>query len=428
MKHLLCIPYILLAGIALGGCSGILPTEVPAAVHILPEEEREPRLTEEELTALRREEEVVPLLEEARQLALGYYYEEALDCLSHVPEEFSQDEEVLAAIADCTAAKDAFVPYNQPVRHIFFHSLIVDTSLAFDGDYMENGYNYWMTTADEFRAMLDELYANQYILIDIHDLCEEQTDENGNVKLVPGQPLVPEGKIPLVLSVDDVNYYEYMKNDGFARKLLLDENGEVKNLYVDQNGQESIGDYDVVPILDAFVKEHPDFSLRGAKGIIAETGYEGVLGYRTNDPENPALEADKEAARAVADRMKETGWQFAVHGYGHRHTAQISYNALVSDTNRWKEEVGSLVGDTDIYIYPYGEEVEYPGDKLSYLQSEGYRYFCGVWSKAFVSVKDTYVRQSRCNLDGFTMKTRPQAIADLFDVSKVLDADRPELK
>lgn len=411
---------------ALTGCGSPIKTSAPAAEQIQPEE---PELTEEELADIRRTDTVVPLLKEADDLALGYFYDEALACLSKVPEEFAQDEEVTAAIAEYTESKDAFVPYDQPVRHIFFHSLIVDTSLAFDGDYMENGYNYWMTTVDEFNAMLEELYANQYILIDIHDLCEEQTDEDGNVTLAEKQPLVPEGKIPLVLSVDDVNYYDYMKNDGFARNLMLDENGDVKNLYIDQNGQEKIGNYDVVPILDAFVAEHPDFSLRGTKGIIAETGYEGTLGYRTNDMESPTLEADRETARAVAERMKETGWQFAVHGYGHKHTAQISYDTLVADTVRWKEEVGSLVGDTDIYIYPYGEEIDYPSDKLAYLQSEGFRYFCGVWAtKAFVSVKDTYVRQTRCNLDGFTMKTRPEAVADLLDVSKVLDQTRPELK
>lgn len=401
---------------------------VPSVVNIKPVEEEKTELTEEELAAQRREETVVPLLDEARQLAAGYSYEEALACLGKVPEEFKEDPEVTAAVGKYQTAQDSFVPYPEPVRHIFFHSLIADTSLAFDGDSMENGYNYWMTTVDEFKAMLNELYANQYILIDIHDLCEEQAGEDGKVTLVPKQPLVPEGKIPLVLSVDDVNYYEYMKNDGFARKLLLDENGDVKNLYIDPDGQEQIGDYDVVPILDAFVEEHPDFSLRGVKGIIAETGYEGALGYRTNDPESPTLEEDRASVRAVAARMKETGWQFAVHGYGHRHTAQISYDTLVQDTARWKEEVGSLVGDTDIYIYPYGEEVEYPSDKLTHLQDEGFRYFCGVWSKAFVSVQDTYIRQSRCNLDGFTMKTRPEAIADLFNVSKVLDPDRPELK
>lgn len=389
---------------------------------------QEPELTEEEQAAIRREEQLVPILDEAKMLALGYYYEEALECLQTVPEEFRQDADVLSAIEEYTKAPDTFVPYESPVRHVFFHSLIADTSLAFDGDSMSNGYNYWMTTVEEFHAMLEELYKNQYLLIDIHDLATETIDENGNVILTANAPLVPEGKIPLVLSVDDVNYYDYMKEDGFARKLLLDENGDVKNFYIDKDGNELIGDYDVVPILDSFIKEHPDFSLRGAKGIIALTGYEGTLGYRTNDSESETFEQDKIDAKAVADRMKETGWLFAVHGWGHRDAAQITYEHLKQDTLRWKEEVGSLVGDTDIYIYPYGSEIEYPSDKLDLLNKEGFRYFCGVWTKPFVSVHDTYVRQSRCNLDGFNMITRPQALADLFDVSKVLDPTRPELK
>ncbi|MBQ8278338.1 MAG: polysaccharide deacetylase [Roseburia sp.] len=371
---------------------------------------------------------LMPILYEAEQLALGYYYDEAIALLETVPAEYAQDSEVLAKMEAYTAAKDSFVPYEEPVRHIFFHSLIVDTSLAFDGDYMENGYNYWMTTVDEFKAMLEELYANDYVLIDIHELAREEVDENGNVKLVANDPMVPAGKKPLVLSVDDVNYYEYMEKDGFARKLLIDENGDVKNLYIDKDGNELIGDYDVAPILDSFVKEHPDFSLRGAKGILALTGYEGALGYDTHLTDSPTLEEDIATATAVANRLKETGWLFAIHGYGHRDANKITYSHLVNDTNRWLTDIGSIVGETDIYIFPYGSEIEYPSDKLDYFESVGLRYFCGVWTKPFVSVKDSYVRQTRCNLDGFNMITRPNALADLFDVSKVLDTSRPELK
>lgn len=423
---LLFMTLVLLSGVT---ACGTVPADTQETAAEAPAAEKEPEPTEEEPAAVRREATVVPLLNEAAELAKGYYYEEALERLSEVPEEFADDEEVTAAAAACTEGLQSFVPYDQPVRHIFFHSLIVDTRLAFDGDYMSNGYNYWMTTVEEFRAILEQLYANHYILIDIHDLCTETVDEDGNVTLTAAQPLVPEGKIPLILSVDDVSYYDYMEHDGFARRLILDENGDVKNLYLAEDGTEQIGDYDVMPILDTFVKEHPDFSLRGAKGIIAATGYEGTLGYRVNDPESPTLEADREAVRAVAARLKETGWLFASHGYGHRHTADISYNSLVEDTTRWKEEIASLVGDTDLYIYPYGEEIDYPGQKLTYLQSQGFRYFCGVWaSKPFVSVKDTYVRQTRCNLDGFTMIRRPEAIADLIDASKVLDPSRPALE
>lgn len=38
----------------------------------------------------------------------------------------------------------------------------------------------------------------------------------------------------------------------------------------------------MVPLIDRFVEEHPDFSYRGAKGIVALTGYNGILGYRTD--------------------------------------------------------------------------------------------------------------------------------------------------
>ena len=37
-----------------------------------------------------------------------------------------------------------------------------------------------------------------------------------------------------------------------------------------------------MPIVDDFVREHPDFSYRGDKGTIALTGYNGVLGYRSS--------------------------------------------------------------------------------------------------------------------------------------------------
>ena len=32
--------------------------------------------------------------------------------------------------------------------------------------------------------------------------------------------------------------------------------------------------------------KHPDFSLNGQKGVVALTGYNGVLGYRTNETDS----------------------------------------------------------------------------------------------------------------------------------------------
>ena len=72
--------------LALTGCTGF-PENVPSAF-----EPAAPELTEEQKAALRREEQLLPLLAEADRLAQGYYYEEALQRLANVPEEFLADE------------------------------------------------------------------------------------------------------------------------------------------------------------------------------------------------------------------------------------------------------------------------------------------------------------------------------------------------
>lgn len=39
--------------------------------------------------------------------------------------------------------------------------------------------------------------------------------------------MLPEGKKPLVISFDDVNYYPYMLDEGFTSKLVVGEDGEI---------------------------------------------------------------------------------------------------------------------------------------------------------------------------------------------------------
>ena len=53
-----------------------------------------------------------------------------------------------------------------------------------------------------------------------------------------------------MLSQDDVSYYHYQDGYGLADKLLIDENGDVKNQYTDADGNVLIGDYDMVPWID----------------------------------------------------------------------------------------------------------------------------------------------------------------------------------
>ena len=111
---------------------------------------------------------------EAAGYALHYDYDEALALLH------DYDHPELEALAQqYEAAKAALVPYNGMYYHVFFHSLIADTDLAFDGDSDANGYNWYMTTVGEFKAMLPLFLENDFILVDITELC--WYDENGGV-------------------------------------------------------------------------------------------------------------------------------------------------------------------------------------------------------------------------------------------------------
>jgi len=82
------------------------------------------------------------ILDEAKMLFVSYDYEKALELISSL-----DTEEATALKAEIEAEVATLAPAdNYAIPHIFFHSLIADTSKAFDGDYKEAGYNQVMTT------------------------------------------------------------------------------------------------------------------------------------------------------------------------------------------------------------------------------------------------------------------------------------------
>ena len=212
-----------------------------------------------------------------------------------------------------------------------------------------------------------------------------------------------------------------------------------------------------MPIIDSFVKEHPDFSYHGEKGYIALTGYEGILGYRTDEVyktkqadrvtvqqqmffdsypggfDEAAFEKECEGAKKVAEAMKANGWRFASHTWGHQNMSEtngISFDSFVRDTDRWETWVEPLIGETDTLIYAFGGDIrgmeKYSGERFEYFKKCGFDYFCGVDSaKYWLQVEPDYVRQSRRNVDGYRMYYNPEMLEDLFDVQKAWDPLRP---
>ena len=385
------------------------------------------------------------LYRRAKRYAQQYDYDKAIKVLKSSPN-YKISTKLRKAAKVYKKKKESCVswPLDQ-VTHVFYHTLIKDTSKAFDGDYKSGDYDQVMTTIDEFNKITQSMYEKGYVMVSIYDMAT--VDENGN--MTPGEILLPEGKIPFVLSEDDVCYYHYMDGDGFASKLVVDDDGKVRNEYIEDDGSVSVGDYDVVPLIDRFVEEHPDFSYRGARGIVALTGYNGILGYRTDssyETRPDDLDADKvqwldnhpdfdlnterEGAKKVVQAMKKEGWLFASHTWGHQNVSQISLEKLQADTQRFKENVDPLIGGTDIIIFAFGADLagaeDYSGEKFEYLKSQGYNYFCNVdSSQYFVQIRDNYFRMGRRNLDGYRMYYNPELISDLFDAQEVFNSDRP---
>lgn len=392
--------------------------------------------------------------QEADRLAAMYDYQAAIDLLMSDPT-YAGSLEKQDKVISWQQQKAALKPYPiDQITHVFFHTMTYKDELAFDGDSDEAGYNQYMTTIPEFNKIIQSMYDRGYVMVSLHDMMGVNDDGSMYQKEI----LLPEGKIPFVLSQDDVSYYHYMYDDGFPSRLVLNENGEVKCEYIEADGSVTLGDYDMVPLIDSFVDEHPDFSYHGHKGVLAMTGYDGVLGYRTDiayktrenldeyqeeffkrnpDFNEQTYEEECRQAKIVADAMKADGWEFASHTWGHLNATASSAEKLQTDDGKWKAYVAPILGDTDIVIFAFGADIgdwtmySMDNEKFAYFKNAGYNYYCNVdASRVWVQIGPNYLRQGRRNLDGYRMyydmiNDDLDNLSDLFDVNEVFDPVRP---
>ena len=424
----------------------------------------------EKEAAISAEEQVIEMhrakIAEADALAAQYDYDGAIDLLKTV-DHYDSDSEIIDAIARYTVAKTTLTAVDPTtVPHIFFHSLIVDKDRAFDtekwGESEVAGINAWMTTVDEFDRIMQQMYDNGYVLVRMRDLVKQTTDENGNVTFSQNRNLMlPPDKHAFVLSIDDWSYYHSYTGKGYGDKAVVDANGDVKVQYTDADGRVLIGNYDVVPRLNAFIDEHPDFSYKGARGLIAMTGYNGVFGYRTDEDyvKQERLQSDQRAwldqhpgfseedrqqeiaeAVKVAEACKAEGWEFASHTWGHLSVTGKDAATLQADNERWISNVANIVGPTDTIIFAHGNDIgdwhDYNAETnpvYAYYKSAGYNFYANVdaSAKSWVQIRSGYCRQGRIDCDGLQMwralsgSAKINVFEDMFNVETVFDSDRP---
>lgn len=326
-------------------------------------------------------------------------------------------------------AQNPLIKYEGKVEHFFTHCLIAYPELAFAEDnFMKKDYDIDCLTSYELNKILKSLYEKNYILVKMSDIYKIK-----NNKAVKSPLYLPKGKKPFVFSFDDVNYDTKKINKGMVDKIILDENNELAT-YTEHTPDDTHISYDkeFINVLANFIHKHPDFAHKGAKGLICLTGYDGILGYRTDlIGKNRVLEIEK--VKPVIEKLKQDGWEFASHSYGHYHMKNISLAKFKNEIIRFKDEVESLVGNLEVYAYPYGEyeisnQQAEKTKKHLLLEEAGFKIFCGVGSKYFFGLaafnmnkKDRVLFMDRRPFDGNNLRNNKKRYEQFFNSEEVYD-------
>ena len=393
-------------------------------------------------------DEYAALLLQAEEAANGCDYETAVALLDSFSGSTADYPDLLAVRNRYAEELSRMVVWNDPaqVLNLSFHVLIADASRAFADEEYGSSYQENFITTDEFSRILNQLYENGYMLVDFDDIIQTVTNSDGSVGYAARPLYLPTGKKPLMLTETNANYYTYMVDSdedgiadqggaGFASRLIVDASGNLTNELIDANGNTVTGAFDMVPILEEFIKAHPDFSYRNARAIIATSGYDGVVGYRINKSAQETLGAaayNMEVAQAkkVAQALIARGYKLACYTYDNIDYNEETTANIQIDLHYWTEEIVPVIGATDILVYARNSDIsdisDYSGDKYDLLKKTGFNFFLGVGSTSkWASVNKDNVRQFRMTVTGDQLLYTPEKYSDLFDASSVLSEVRP---
>lgn len=371
---------------------------------------------------------------EAELLAAQYDYHGAMEVLGSYTGGLNSSPALKAKFDEYAAAAESTQVWNDlaEIPNLSFRSLIPDLERALADERYGDRFGRNYITTGEFSAILQALYDGGYVLVSIHDVAEGIC--------------LPAGKHPLILTHEAANFFTYMvdgdgdgladsEGAGFASRLVLTEDGQLKAEMVTSGGETVTGDYDLIPILESFLAAHPDFSYQGGKATVALCGYDGLFGYRT-DPETAEKISQSyysqqlEQVKPIIAAVKEAGYDLACATYGFEEYSELGSAGVKDDLALWAAEVQPLLGDVDILVYPGDGDIKdrepYEGTKFEILTEAGFRYYIGrstdgtLWGQT----ADTYTRQGRLWVTAEALSENAEWFAPYFDAAKVLDSGR----
>ncbi len=382
--------------------------------------------------------EALRIVEEAKELAQGYNYGEAIAKLDSYSGDMTQ--EMIALRAEYQNTESQLVEFKDytSIPNLSFQMLIADPARAFADKELGGKYNQNFVTVDEFEKILQQLYDGGFVLVDFSSFTEAVTGLDGNANFFPVPIKLPAGKKPVMITQTMVNYLGYMvdSNDdgepdaggaGFAYRLVVNDQGDIKAQMIDANGQTQTGNYDLVPILEDFIKAHPDFSYKGAKATLAVTGEEGVFGYRTlksyiSSKGQAYYDEQVLGAQTVVNALRSKGYRIACFTFGNKAYGELTGTQIQADLQEWTNEITPVIGEVDTLVFARTSDIgDYSGTKFEVLYKTGFRYFVKHGSDTYAEINNTYVRQTRLMVTGENMAWHSDMFSDYFDCAPLMN-------
>ena len=146
--------------------------------------------------------------------------------------------------------------------------MIVYPEKAFDGDYKQQGYNYWMTTVEECK----KYWSSSTKEISYYTIS----------KINHHQPTEPLQNKIMVRRERNRLYYPLTTFPTTNMRRRVPENSlstkteKSQTLRLHRRKSSDLREHDVMPLVDKFVEEHPTSPTK-SKGVIALTGYEEYI-------------------------------------------------------------------------------------------------------------------------------------------------------
>lgn len=431
---LVCLCLILVLSFAIGSVSNFIEKRQEES------ERKQSHLTasisDAEQAAQRKEQ----ILAEAEALVQVYNYEAAITKLESFGD-MSAHPDIAAKHSEYVTAQGKLIAHKDPslIPNLSFHVLIEDLPRAMaDTDGFAGMYNRNFVSTSEFKKILEQLYNNGYVLVDFSSFTGSNVDASGNDLFFDKPIYLPEGKKPIMITETLVNYFNYMvgdsddkkpnaKGDGFAYKLVV-QNGEIKARYIDEQGQDLVGDYDLVPILETFLKTHPDFSYQGARATLAVTGSEGIFGYRITSDYISIFGQDyvtQEIAecKTLVQALRDKGYTLACYTFSNKDFKKLSVNQINTELQSWVTQITPVIGNVKVFVFAQMSDIDYTGPAFQPIYDTGFRYFVSNGTSTAAQVNNTYVYQKRLMVTGNTMQWNPQMFTknNIFDPAAVLD-------